>query len=65
MCHVSLLSADQIEQIERWPIRWRKAFERRTDYLTVRDRRGVVQVYEDIVTEMGKSAERILEAATR
>lgn len=65
MCHISLLSADQIEQVEHWPVRWRKTFERRTDNLTVRDRRGVAQVYEDIVAEMGKSAERILEAAAR
>jgi hypothetical protein len=66
MCHASRLTDDQQIEFERWSQKWQKEFERRTNDVTFPDAtRKTREVFTQIEAEMGKSAERILEAATR
>jgi hypothetical protein len=60
VCHVSRLTNDQQIAYERWPRRWQKEFERRTDALTYPAMDAKTRdVFLDIEAEMGKSSERI------
>jgi len=64
ICHVNNLTNDQQIVLEQWSDRWKIEFERRTDKVTYPNVTGKTRdVFLQIEEEMGKSGERIAEAA--
>jgi hypothetical protein len=63
MCHKSRLSIDEQVAYEQWSRKWQKEFEARTDRLTYPGMTTKTrEVFAQIESEMGKSAERIAAA---
>ena len=62
MCHISLLTSNQIEALASLPYRFRRQFEAITNGLTARDRRGTLAAYQTVMDAAGKGGEKAEEA---
>ena len=73
MCHTSRLNFDRTNQFNAMPVRWQRKFEDATDY--IRPRTGlygearlaeydaqIADAFDQVLAEMGKSGERVVEA---